>query len=194
MQIRKLHSLGILWRSLGNLEKWISTGKSTFWEGHDGGFTWFLSLGKFCRRVLSLPASVCLFVCPSVSLKVDAYPQDNLSSIWARISIFTQNAYLGPYWKWAWLTLTFKVILDSKQVNFELLSMITRQGFKLGSPFYTECVSWAPSVPYWKWSWLTLPFKVILDLNGSIFANLSLSRDNSSTLTLKNKVNWHHFH
>ena len=43
------------------------------------------------------------------------------------------------------------------------------------SMFSTECVSWNPSVPYWKCGWLTLTFKVILNLKRVNFANLSLS-------------------
>ena len=57
-----------------------------------------------------------------------------------------------------------------------LVRAITRQGFDLEKTIFAQNVYLGSlPVPYWKWGWLTLTFKVIFDLNGSIFAHFSLS-------------------
>ena len=78
----------------------------------------FLHLGKFCRRVLLLPPSVCLSVCLSVC-PGRACLRDNSTRIQPRISKFELNVYLGTLSDaiengvdWPWPSRSFWTLID----------------------------------------------------------------------------------
>ena len=101
---------------------------------------WFFPLGKFCRRVFSLPPSVRPSVCLSVrrSMLVRTITRQGFDLATPSLH---RVCILGPssaLLKMGLIDLDLQGNFGLKRVNFrkfELVCAITRQGFDLKSPF-----------------------------------------------------------